>query len=397
MTRILFARSARTLPEASGRNKRAVDHVDMGREVARRHTAGVMAALIASTIFPLAPAAAQTSEAPAAFGAALTTWAAKHRIKRAFIIVRRDGRIVHASALGGADPDALVHLASLSKAITAACIATLIRDGKLAFDTPVAAALAKFIAVHGKPRDPRLLRVTIGQLLTHRAGFANSDDDDPATGRNLDRYLKTHTSRAPPKASLVAATLKARLVREPGAEYAYGNAGYLLLGAVIEEASREPYLSYCRKAVLEPLGLSGDFEPAWRVSSSLGAWRMRGEDYLRFLDLLAADDQRLGAAAKTWMLEPDGKAVSFDAAVWYGLGTFVRKAERGADVWHWGSWDYTPESWEKDTVRTSFVAYAKRMSDGTAWFVYAQPRVEEGAPRIELDRALFEAYRAAKR
>jgi CubicO group peptidase (beta-lactamase class C family) len=397
MTRILIAGSARTLPDAPGRNKRVVDHVDMGREVARRHTASVMAALIASTIFPLAPAAAQRSEAPAAFGAALETWAAKHRITRAFIIVRRDGRVVHASALGGADPGAPVHLASLSKAITAACVATLIRDGKLAFDTPVAAALAKFIAVHGKPRDPRLLRVTIGQLLTHRAGFANSDDDDPATGRNLDRYLKTGTARAPPKASLVAATLRARLVREPGAGYAYGNAAYLLLGAVIEEASGELYLSYCRKAVLEPLGVTGDFEPAWRVSSSMGAWRMRAADYLRFLDVFAVDDPRLGDAAKAWMLEPQGKTVPFDRAAWYGFGTFVHKAERGADIWHWGSWDYTPESWEKDTVRTSFVAYVKRMSDGTAWFVYAQPRVEEGVPRIELDRALFEAYRATKR
>src|ERR1043166_5574681 len=169
MTRILIARSARTLPEASGRNKRVADHVDMGREVARRHTAGVMAALIASTILPLTPAAAQTSEVPAAFGAALKTWAAKHRIKRAFVIVRRDGRVVYASVRGGADPGAPVHLASLSKAITAACIATLIRDGKLAFDTPVAAALAKFIAVHGKPRDRRLLRVTIGDVVTHRA------------------------------------------------------------------------------------------------------------------------------------------------------------------------------------------------------------------------------------
>jgi CubicO group peptidase (beta-lactamase class C family) len=338
-----------------------------------------------------------SSETPSAFAEVLKGWASTHKVKRAFIVVRREGRIVHTSALGGARPDAPVHLASLSKAITGACAATLIRDGKLSLDTPVSAALEKFIAAHGKPRDPRLAQVTIAQLLTHRAGFATGDDDDPASGRNLDRYLKTNTSRAPPKPELIAATLKAKLAHAPGERYAYGNAAYQLLGAIIEETSRQPYLSYCRDAVLAPAGATGDFEPAWRVSAAMGGWRMKAEDYVKFLDLFAADDPRLGAAAQAWMLDPSRKGVPFDGAAWYGLGTLVRKAERGVDVWHWGSWDYTPEKGEKGGVRSSFAAYAARLSDGTAWFVHAQPRVEEGAPRAALADALLQAYRAVKR
>ena len=42
-----------------------------------------------------------------------------------------------------------VLLASLSKAITGACVATLVRDGKLAFDTPLSKALAKFFKANG--------------------------------------------------------------------------------------------------------------------------------------------------------------------------------------------------------------------------------------------------------
>jgi CubicO group peptidase (beta-lactamase class C family) len=287
-------------------------------------------------------------------------------------------------------------LASLSKAITGACIATLVRDGKLGFDTPVSQALARFIAAHGKPRDPRLAAVTVAQLLTHRAGFANGGDDDPATGRNLEVYLRRHTSRAPPKPSLVAATMRAKLVRAPGAQYGYGNAAYLLLGAIVEEASRMPYLSYCRDAVLAPLGIAGDFAPAWRVAAATSGWRMRGEDYLSFLDLFAADDLRLGGTVKAWMQDPDGKGVPFDPTAWYGLGTLVRRSERGVDVWHWGSWDYTPEPGERGTVRTSFVAHAQRLADGTAWFVYGEPRVEEGAPRTDLTERLWRAYRSVK-
>ncbi len=371
----------------------------MGLRLGRRQIACHMAGLMALVLTPVGSAPAQNllPAKPEAFGQALKTWAAEHRVNRAFIVVRRDGQIVHRSALGGANPDAPVHLASLSKAITAACVATLIRDGKLEFATPIATALARFIAAHGRPRDPRLVGVTVAQLLTHRAGFAVSDDADPASGRNLDRYLKTHSSRAPPAPSLLAATLRARLVQAPGGQFAYGNAAYFVLGGIIEEASQRPYASYCGDAVLRPSGLVGDLEPAWRVSSSMGGWRMRAEDYLTFLDLFAADDERLGPVVKAWMLDPGGKSVPFDPTVWYGLGTYMRRAERGVDVWHWGSWDYTPEPGEKGTVRTSFAAYAKRLADGTAWFGHVMPRVEEGAPRVTLDRALMEAYHATKR
>ena len=360
-----------------------------------------MAALI--MLAASAPAIAEPAGIEA-FGAALKGWAAEQHVRRAFVVVRRDGRIVYRSAIGGADPDAPVHLASLSKAITAACVATLIRDGKLAFDTPVSAALRKFIAAHGRPRDPRVAGITLAQLLTHRAGFANGDDDDPASGRNLDRYLATHSSREPPKPPLLAATLRAKLARDPGAQYAYGNAAYFVLGGIVEEASGQSYLSYCRDAVLKPLGITGSLEPAWRVSTAMGGWRMRADDYLAFLDLFAADDTRLGPIAKAWMLDPAGKSVPFDSSAWYGLGTLVRGAERnaergidgGVDTWHWGSWDYTPDKGERGTVRSSFAAYAARLSDGTAWFVHAEPRVEEGEPRNALIARMFEAYRSIK-
>ena len=368
----------------------------MGSSTARRQGLGVMAALIALTIPGAVAARAEAAGTPAAFGEVLKTWTVKHRIKRAFIVVRRDGRTVYTSTWGGAKPDKPVHLASLSKAITGACIATLVRDGKLDFATPVSQALEKFIAAHGQPRDPRLAHVTVAQLLTHRAGFATGDDDDPATGHNLDVYLKTHTSRAPPKPSLVAAALRAKLAHDPGAQYGYGNAAYLLLGAMIEEVSGKSYLGYCREAVLAPLAINGDFEPAWRVSSAMGGWRMKAADYLAFLDLFAVDNSQLGAGAKEWMLAPDGKHAPFDATAWYGLGTLMRKADRGLDVWHWGSWDYTPDKGERGTVRTSFVAHAMRLSDGTAWFVHAEPRVEEGAPRRELADGLLNAYRSVK-
>src|SRR5882672_1722270 len=109
-------RSAGTLPDATGRNKlNRTTH--MGLDSAAGQTMRVMAALMAAVLAALAPAAAQIlpAAAPAAFGQALEAWAATQGIARAFIVVRRDGRTIHKSALGGANPDAPVHLASLSK------------------------------------------------------------------------------------------------------------------------------------------------------------------------------------------------------------------------------------------------------------------------------------------
>src|SRR5262245_42753734 len=100
----------------------------MSIDRADRHHRYLMAAALAATVAMIAPAPAQVppADTPDAFGTVLKNWAARHNVKQGFIIVRRDGRIVHRSAFGGIDPKAAVHLASLSKAITGACIATLV-------------------------------------------------------------------------------------------------------------------------------------------------------------------------------------------------------------------------------------------------------------------------------
>src|SRR5262245_42297236 len=105
-----LARSARTLPDALGRNKPPIRYMGIGRPFRQ----AVMAAMLA--LAAPAGAAAQDS-GPNAFGQVLKSWAKEQRIARAFVIVRRDGKIVYRAALGGADPAAPVHLASLSKAI----------------------------------------------------------------------------------------------------------------------------------------------------------------------------------------------------------------------------------------------------------------------------------------
>jgi CubicO group peptidase (beta-lactamase class C family) len=363
---------------------------------AHRHHRHIMAAVLAATVATMSAAGAQVPlpDTPEAFGAVLKSWAATHGAKQAFVVVRRDGHIVHRSAIGGIDPRTPVQLASLSKAITGACIATLVRDGKLAFDTPVSSALAKFITDHGKPRDPRFARVTVAQLLTHRAGFGTKRDD-PATGPALVQYLLTNSASARPTPAFLASAINHRLETEPGAKFVYSNTGYMALGAVIEEATGAQYVPYCRNAVLAPLGLAGELEPRWRVLWSYGGWRMTADDYLAFLDLFDAQDQRLGATAKSWMLDSTDKSTG--GQPWYGLGTYVRKGDGGVTVRHFGSWAYNMTGGKDGSLHTSFLTFATRQSDGTAWFVYVTPRIEQGKPREELAADLAAAYRGVKK
>ena len=72
-------------------------------------------------------------------------------------------------------------IASLTKPITGVCIATLIQQGKLRFDTTLGELLPSRF---GEPRDARLRTVTVAHLLTHGADYYSSG----AGGRRSSRH-----------------------------------------------------------------------------------------------------------------------------------------------------------------------------------------------------------------
>ena len=191
-------------------------------------------------------------------------------------------------------------MASLSKAITGACVATLVREGKPGFDWPLSRALAKFFKANGRPADERIERATIGQLLTHRAGFSSAvDGEDESTGAVLKAYLENHSPRDRPTPKYLSMVLEKSLRRDPGEAFAYSNARYLALGAVIEEATGQRYEDYCRQAVLRPVGVNAALDPTWGVLWSFGGWRMAGADYLAFFETLDPARAMFGATLAT--------------------------------------------------------------------------------------------------
>ena len=134
------------------------------------HVAWTQAAGAAAT--PGEPASANSSrDAATAFDGAMRAWMAKRGVGRASIAVMRNDRLVLASGYGGRGANERVGVWSLSKAITAVCVATLVQDRRLGFDDPIGPLLVPMFKKFGQLADKRVESITVGQLIQHRSGY----------------------------------------------------------------------------------------------------------------------------------------------------------------------------------------------------------------------------------
>ena len=191
-----------------------------------------------------------------------------------------DGRLVFARGYGYANtttgefvqPDSRMRLASNSKPFTAAAIYKLVEQGKLTLATkPFATLLSDLTPPAGTTEDPRILNITVQNLLEHKAGY----DDGP--GYPFDPVNDYPTNRAAAAAAgltgqattakaLISYELGVPLQHDPGTTYAYSNLGYLTLGYIIERASGMPYATYVEQNIF-PLAKMMQTLPAGNLAT----------------------------------------------------------------------------------------------------------------------------------
>ena len=142
-------------------------------------------------------------------------------------------------------------LASVSKMFTAAAVATLVRDRRLAFGTPV-------VDVLPPRRRPATLRpdVTVHHLLTHTSGIADyyEEEDEPEGG-----YAGLWADR-PVSAMLRPADFLPWFgdlppYRPPGGRWQYSNAGFVVLALVVEELTGQEFADAVAERVFGPAGM----------------------------------------------------------------------------------------------------------------------------------------------
>jgi CubicO group peptidase (beta-lactamase class C family) len=207
----------------------------------------------------------------------------------------QNGHLVHVIALGQADreagrevtPATAFRIASMTKSTTALAILLLRDQGRLALDAPLGDTIPQFSAVAPATRDSA--PVTVRHLLTHTAGFVT---DDPWGDRVL--------GMSPAALDALIATGKL-FARPPGLAFEYSNFGYALLGRVITNASGEPYQSFIRRALLQPLGMTRTTFDAFEAARGDFAWGYRCDDGVWARERLEPDGEvgAMGGLATT--------------------------------------------------------------------------------------------------
>ena len=169
------------------------------------------------------------------------------------------------------------HLGSCTKAMTATLAAMLVEEGKLNWTT----TLGELFADTVKPMHPAWEKVTLRQVLEHRAGLRFEPGGLAQVFNELVRphrafhFLKAVCNGTLPQQRLEI--VRQALSRPPGilpdAKYWYSNVGYILAGAVLEQLTGRAWEDLMRERLFQPLGIStGGFGPPGTADKTEQAW-----------------------------------------------------------------------------------------------------------------------------
>lgn len=201
-------------------------------------------------------AMAQTAAPVAVASSAYSLDADVTRVMKTFdvpgiaIAIVKDGKVVATRGFGvrklgepaPVDEKTLFEIASNSKAFTAAALAMLVDEGKLAWDDPVTKHLPDFQMYDAYVTH----EMTVRDLLTHRSGLGLGAGDLlwwPTTNFSTDeiieklRYVKPATSFR--------------------SAYAYDNLLYIVAGKIVAAKSGKTWGETVREKILTPVGMTG--------------------------------------------------------------------------------------------------------------------------------------------
>ena len=163
------------------------------------------------------------------------------------VMLAKDGTPLLSRAVGMADPskgipnrpDTKFNLGSINKFFTHIAIGQLAAAGKLSLNDTIRKHLPDY-------PSPVADKITIEQLLQHRSGlgdiFGPKFMASHASLRTLSDYLPLFADKP--------------LEFEPGSDQRYSNAGFVVLGLIIEKISGQTYYDYVRDHITKPAGMT---------------------------------------------------------------------------------------------------------------------------------------------
>ncbi len=163
------------------------------------------------------------------------------------VAIMKNGRIVYENGYGLASIESgeavtaktIFPIGSITKSFTGLAVAQLAAQGKVELEAPIGQYLDDL------PGGWEAIKVR--HLMDHTSGLFNYTNDPsiqatPGDDRSVAEMRAVWEARP--------------LAFEPGSRWAYSNAGYFLLGLIIEKASGQSYAEYLKENVFEPFGLT---------------------------------------------------------------------------------------------------------------------------------------------
>lgn len=220
------------------------------------------------------------------------------------VLLAREGQTLYQRACGPANrmwdapnhPDTRFATASVTKMFTAAAVVRLIQEGKLRWDTSAVKLLGlEDSAIPGT--------VTTAHLLTHTSGIADYlTEENPLGLENL--WKGIGPSAADSLMKLLPFFMDEGPVQPPGAGFDYNNAGYILLGLMLEKTAGMPFDRVIGELIFKPAGMThSDFNSLTEVTGDIA------EGYIPIRD---GDNQLIGWERNIYSVParglPDGGA-----------------------------------------------------------------------------------------
>ncbi len=178
--------------------------------------------------------------------AAVTDVMQRTGVPSASVGIVRDGRIAYVEAFGSArmaprapaTPAMHYAIGSISKQFTVAAVMILQQEGRLSIDDPV----SKWF-----PELTDAGQVTLRNLMSHTSGYEDYAPQD---------YTIPEWTRPSSAEQIVHKWATKPLDFAPGTQYQYSNTNFNIVGLIVQKAAGEPFWTFLRSRVLDPVGLS---------------------------------------------------------------------------------------------------------------------------------------------
>jgi D-alanyl-D-alanine carboxypeptidase len=370
-------------------------------------TSLALLALVAAPAAAEPLSAAQVSQIDQLVAKAL----AETAVPSAEVAVVHDGQLVLDKAYGKANEGLPANanlpyqIASNSKQFTAMALLLLEDEGKVRMDDHVDKYLP---GISGGDK------ITIRQLLSHTSGLQDFWPQD---------YMFVDMEQPTSPQHIVDKWAKKPLDFEPGTRWQYSNTGYVVAGMIAEKVSGEPLLTYLRRKIFDPLGMTSVKDqddtntpafPAGYHRNALGPVRIAtqpgrgwlyaaGELSMTAADLAKWDIARMNRSlipADDWIeqetpvLRADGRTNG------YGLGIYNHYVGERHVIDHGGEAvgfltqnTIYPDTRDAIIVFTNadFSRTADNLTDGIKKIVLdsAEPRLTGEAPRVADVQSLY--------